>query len=725
MRSLGHLLFRSEKKNVRADIQAMRAVAVIAVVIYHLWPERLTGGFLGVDIFFVISGFLMTSHIIKGLNNGGADSGRRITFLTDFYTRRIRRLAPASLFSLGCVLLIFFLLFREKATLLALTTKQIIASALFVQNWKLASDSIDYLAQNNDVTPVEHFWSLSVEEQFYLIWPLLLLCIYLYSRHRNGERKLLLGGIAIFTLISIAACVSLTNIVQPEAYFATQARIWEISIGGVAAMLPPISGTRRNTTFINITTVCGFILCLISIITIDSSKIQFPGLWPLIPILGIGSILWAGTSDDGRQLNLFEKIAAFRPMQFVGDISYSFYLWHFIVIRSFYYYDLYYSDADVTFNEKFFFILPLSFAASVLSFYLIERPFLKISNKRNIIIGFCTALFIIVGLAYTLSNFAKENEGATLRQLNSTIDNAIDASIKLQPIKNELCIGAIAAENSTACGGSFGLLERKYLDDAESDLDISIRQNCDMQTDAGTDKFCTLGDPNGSKTILVWGDSHAMHFSDALDAAAKINGYKLVYAVRSACPSLLMSENEAAPIFAAIDDDGFSQQHAEGCVKRNAYILHSDLFKNADAVILASAYFSIGNERAINSFAANFSRLKSKKLIVIQDAPQINIFPDSVPMNEKNKQLFMLRRNIFSIPRQDVLLGDTFIKAIDETRIPYSIIRTEGEFCSGETCYLAIGKLPVYRNDGHLTASFSRTLSPYFARRLSELMRSK
>lgn len=152
----------SPRTTIRLDIQALRAVAVAGVVLYHLWPHRLHGGFVGVDVFFVISGFLITKHLVSR-------PPRNFTDVFDFWARRIRRLLPASLLVLTVTAVATY--FVGAASAWQNTGKQIVSSAFYVQNWILASDSVDYLASENAPTAVQHFWSLSVEEQFYFVWP--------------------------------------------------------------------------------------------------------------------------------------------------------------------------------------------------------------------------------------------------------------------------------------------------------------------------------------------------------------------------------------------------------------------------------------------------------------------------------------------------------------------------------------------------------------------------
>jgi peptidoglycan/LPS O-acetylase OafA/YrhL len=158
----------------RPDIQGLRALAVSLVVIYHLWPSLVPGGFIGVDVFFVISGFLITGHLWRGYQRDGKVS------LLDFWGRRARRLVPAAALVLAVTW--FASCFMLTATRLSDTADQVRASALYFQNWELAHEAVNYLTADDAATPVQHFWSLSVEEQFYLFWPLLFVIAAVLTR---------------------------------------------------------------------------------------------------------------------------------------------------------------------------------------------------------------------------------------------------------------------------------------------------------------------------------------------------------------------------------------------------------------------------------------------------------------------------------------------------------------------------------------------------------------
>ncbi|BDZ62822.1 hypothetical protein GCM10025873_26130 [Demequina sediminis] len=212
----------------RPDIQALRALAVTLVVVYHLWPTRLTGGYVGVDVFFVISGYLITSHMWReAVETGGIRLGR-------FWARRARRLLPSAL----TVLLVTAVasIWLLPAATVGSSLKEILASVFYGENWFLAASSVDYQAAESAASPVRHYWSLSVEEQFYVMLPLLLVgAIWFARRARLPHRRVVMGVIVSAALASFGYGLWLTA-VSPAAYFSTFTRLWEFAFGAVVAI---------------------------------------------------------------------------------------------------------------------------------------------------------------------------------------------------------------------------------------------------------------------------------------------------------------------------------------------------------------------------------------------------------------------------------------------------------------------------------------------------------
>ncbi|GAA2044980.1 hypothetical protein GCM10009819_35250 [Agromyces tropicus] len=301
---------------VRPEVQALRAIAVCAVVLHHGWPAVAPAGYMGVDVFFVVSGFLITGLLLRETERTGRIS------LRDFYLRRARRILPAAMAVLVAVTVMTFAVvprFEWRSWL-----REVVASALYFENWLLAADSQDPARDDLASTPVQHFWSLSVEEQFYLGWPLLIIAAtWFAARRARDPRRALLVVLGAASVASFAHSVVLTTQDHNLAYFSTFTRTWEFGVGGILAILAPAVAAGRD----RLRSAIGWLgLALIAVpILAFASPEFFPGVVVLVPVLGTLAVIWAGM-PEGRMSPA--RLTGLRAAQWTGDISYSLYLWH-------------------------------------------------------------------------------------------------------------------------------------------------------------------------------------------------------------------------------------------------------------------------------------------------------------------------------------------------------------------------------------------------------------
>ena len=294
------------KLSHRREIQGLRAWAVLAVITNHLFPDLLPGGFLGVDIFFLLSGYLITSQLME---LSALDNTRHSLLV--FYARRIRRILPSALL---VIWVSTFLVYRYlgpvvgKETLLDARW-----STLFFANSHFNSLKVDYFGQGTSSPLLQHYWSLAVEEQFYLVWPILLLLIVLLFR--TNSNKVLL---AVVSVIGIASFSSIFMIEQSLTYFATQTRIWEVCLGAILAIIRTRNSSRPLQRI-------ALAVLLLSLILINSSNL-IPGFIVVPVLLATGLLL--NVSDPKIKLLLNN-----RAMHYLGDLSFVLYLWHWPVIE--------------------------------------------------------------------------------------------------------------------------------------------------------------------------------------------------------------------------------------------------------------------------------------------------------------------------------------------------------------------------------------------------------
>jgi peptidoglycan/LPS O-acetylase OafA/YrhL len=347
----------------RQDIQGLRAVAVVLVIFHHFFPATITGGYIGVDIFFVISGFLITNI----LTNQRSLTAPKLLF--DFYARRIRRILPIAILGILIGSLMAQLLLGSVFG--ADTRRDGVFALLFIANWHFNDLAIDYFSSGLPPSIFQHYWSLSVEEQFYLLWPLLILL----SRRWSRGPLLTIGAITFFSLLHSMLQV---NAGSTTAFFATSTRIWELGAGALLA-LSRINAPNKALAMTNLVLIFLFS-------TIFDSETGFPGAPALLVVLATATLL--ATSQDNRALSN-------RAIVYLGDISFSLYIWHWILIQGA---RLYLGEEPA--NLLKIALLLATLLVSAASSSLIENPirtsaYLKARPKITVVVG-ATALALAI-----------------------------------------------------------------------------------------------------------------------------------------------------------------------------------------------------------------------------------------------------------------------------------------------------------------------------------------
>lgn len=342
----------------RRDIQGLRAVAVLLVFANHA-VDRPPGGFIGVDVFFVISGFLITGMLMREYEATNTISLRR------FVAARVRRILPSAALVLAATVVLAWGLFSHARA--ASTTADAVWAFLLSANWHTALTGVDYFAQSATVSPLQHYWSLAVEEQFYLVWPwAVLLALALSARRRPDRRRLVrpvVGGVVVLvSLTSFAWALQQTPTEPSVAYFSTFTRAWELALGGGVAVAAPLFAALRPLarTVLAYAGLSGIAASAL-LITPDTS---WPAPWALAPTLATAAVIAAGTGRTAPgSAPLTNGVAVF-----VGDISYSLYLWHFPVIV--FGHALFPGDKVLA----LVIIVAASFALATAQYFALERP---------------------------------------------------------------------------------------------------------------------------------------------------------------------------------------------------------------------------------------------------------------------------------------------------------------------------------------------------------------
>jgi peptidoglycan/LPS O-acetylase OafA/YrhL len=461
----------------RRDIDGLRAVAILFVMAFHAAPIKYHGGFVGVDIFFVISGFLISGVIFTNLQRDSFS-------FQDFYFRRIRRIFPA-LIAVFAVLLVFGWVWMWPPEFKSLGT-HILGGVGFVSNILLWYQ-VDYFSPAAGTLPLLHLWSLGIEEQFYLVWPVT--CFLLWKRPRA----------LVLTLVLIAASSFLFNVATAAAYpsmafYLPMARFWELMLGSALALYETTRAPRLGANGANMASIAGLLLIAVSLALIDADS-TYPGWWGLLPTIGALLLIAAGPA---AWINC--ALLSSRPMVFVGLVSYPLYLWHWPLL-----------SIARTINEGGIArrgtlgIYILSFVLACATYFLIERP-LRFGNAHR--------------FAFT--------SGLTTAMV---------------------CIGILGLVVDSESGFASRFAELSYLANYRYDFDTAYRVGtCHLhawQHDADFKQYCYS--KGGGKTLVLWGDSKAADLYPGL--AASVDGrFAIEELTASACPPLIFDYEPSAAV---------------------------------------------------------------------------------------------------------------------------------------------------------------------------------
>lgn len=477
------------RDHYRPDIDGLRAVAVMAVVLHHLSPSTVPGGFIGVDVFFVISGYLITRIINREI--------QEVTFtFARFYERRIRRLFPALFAVLAFVLVAGWFILLPSDYLA--TSRAAAGTVLFSANivfWRDLAEG--YFAADAKLNPLLHMWSLGIEEQFYLLFPVFLLLVYRYAR--QWLVPALMAAFALSLLLSVA----LTPIKSVASYFLLPTRAWELLAGSLLAVL---SVPQLQSRIWREVLAAASLVAITAPAMLYSAQTPFPGYAALLPVAGAVALIWLG----GGPVTLTGRLLQLKPAVYIGLISYSLYLWHWPLIV----FARFLNGLD-SIRQYIPFLLLLSLVVAAISHSLIEQPF----RKRGPVAG----------------------GGGTRR---------------LYPVMATLAVALIALSGQAVMSNGF---PGRYpadvvLVDSVRRAEVPWKQ-CEARIGKNLDGLCVLGDSSVEPDLLLWGDSHMLAWAPGFDAALKTLGRSAYFAPNSACPPILDVDQSTDPLCRSQNDD--------------------------------------------------------------------------------------------------------------------------------------------------------------------------
>jgi peptidoglycan/LPS O-acetylase OafA/YrhL len=515
-------------------------------------------GFVGVDVFFVLSGFLITGLLIEDRERSG-----RIR-LGAFYARRIRRIVPAAVVVLASTLLAAELLLSPLDV--PRVADDGLAAILSLSNVRFALDATDYFAATG-ASPLLHYWSLAVEEQFYLLWPLLLLVVA-----RLGRPRVSMTVLALAVLIgSFVLSVAVTSASGPWAYYSLPTRAWELAAGGLLALAAPWYGWLRGRAAAA-TGWAGVSLIVVGLATIDATT-AYPGVAAMLPTLGAVAIIasGAGAGSPGA------IVLGLTPLRWLGRISYSLYLWHWPILvlgpvaLGLEATEDGASGPDLPVRLG---LVALAVAAATLTWWFVEQPFRRarmapVRGRRGFALAGAMALTVVMGsttmgvaaarevdAAYDLDPVSVlEEDGEALSPLPT--DNAPTDSVDVDDPDTETASPSTLPVPDPTAGASQapatsadptarprpkarneGPVPRDLdpsLGKARTDEDRLAAKGCGLALGGSRPPKCVFGDPDGDLTVALVGDSHAAQWFPAFNVLAKRNGWRLVPMTKFSC----------------------------------------------------------------------------------------------------------------------------------------------------------------------------------------------
>ena len=656
----------------RADIQWLRAIAVSMVVLFHLWPARLPGGFAGVDVFFVISGYLITSGLL-----------RKRPRLSDFWLRRIRRLLPTALVVILATLLAsIFLVGAGSRSDFGLDA---VASAAYFENWRLIAAASDYFAAT-DPSPFQHFWSLAVEEQFYLVWPVLVVALGLWGAARGSvTRARLVFGAAALASFGWSVWQSVAE--PTVAYLSTFTRAWEFAIGALIATGLDLSRLRANARLG--TSVLGFGAVAASALVLNE-RMVFPGWIALWPVLATALVI-ASAANFGER---FEGLL--KPVESIGDISYGLYLWHWPVIV------IGFASGIPKNGAVLAAMLTLTISLAGASKRFIEDPIRnsQLLRERARWAQYAGALAATVAVVIAGFGFQASAEGE-LRAQQSALEKQA-----LQP-----CFGANSLDPANNCGMVDYGISDSALDAAKHDA-ADRGSVCMTKAEATDVKLCEFGsDRAGAYRVLLVGDSHAATHLAAFKLLAKLRDWHLTLAYHAGCSFSLVERNATARGVACFEWNRELQKRLAAEPKFDL-VVTAQYAKNrlADQPGVTQTTLADGLATAWQPLLDRGSRV-----VAIRDNPEMT------PAMKKCWDESTRGALECSMPVSKAFVADPIEQAAANTD-NVKLLDLTDLYCQKDLCETVVGGVYVYRNADHISATYSMSMTSILGKRLENLL---
>jgi peptidoglycan/LPS O-acetylase OafA/YrhL len=695
----------------RADVQGLRAVAVLLVVLAHAGVPGLSGGYVGVDVFFVLSGFLITAILLHEATADGDVS------LIGFYAKRARRILPAATVTLVATAAVATVLLPSVHADQLL--EDVLWAALFGANIHVASQSTDYFAADAPVSAVQHFWSLAVEEQFYVVWPVLLALVLVAGvrrDHRAVRRRLprLRRVLLVLVAASFAWSLVSTAATPDSAYFSTLARGWELGVGALLALagrgLPLLTLRARR-----LLSVGGLAMVLLAALTF-TERTPVPGYSIALPVVGTAALLAAGAGAGGDRLPWISRMLGRQPLRWVGDVSYGFYLWHwpFLVIPAAY------------LGRPLGLLANLLLVAAALlvawgSLHLIENPVRQarplLTSRRRALLLWPVAVLCVLAVNTGAHAYFDAKETAAARRSAAVDVGDLAAELRAPRIGNDVHDAVAAAVDRIA-------LDAPPVSPLAQDLtEVRFDRNdrpssCSAGETDTQHELCVAGDTDADRTMVVIGDSHAQMWLTPIDAIAARSGYRLVPLIKLGCSPYDLTEWHF--------DRG---EPFEECTQYQEWV-DGQLAELDPEVILAAGATSLRTVDA--STGTLLSTQESASVVRAGVASAVSAWresADTVRLLGDVPRLPFAAADCLSDPQNTA--ADCSFEVPDDTLRSNALVRsgTDGQdagyldvldmFCLDGTCPTVVEDMVVYFDNDHITDTYAAWLTEELGRRLA------
>ena len=649
----------------RPDIEGLRGIAILLVLLFHAGLPWTPGGFVGVDVFFVISGFLITGKLWRESQQPGGLS------ITKFYAWRIRRLLPAALVAVAVIALVGLLLAAplDRSELAADGA----ASALSIANMRFIG-SVDYFAATTSPSPFLHFWSLSVEEQFYLVWPALIVLL----TWRGGSSRRLIVALLIGVVASFALSIWLTDASPARAFYLLPTRVWQLGVGGLLALVG-VMGTSRRAGALAWAGLAAVAVAGVAL----TAEIPYPGLAALLPTAGAVALLYGGAAPSGPV-----RLLAAAPLRFLGKISYSLYLWHWPLLVL----PLMFLERALTGVE-----VVASVAAAIgvswLSWRFVEQPFRYGDRSRR-----ATSWSAIrVGVAGILS-VALFTQGLAAALPSSAVAVQPTPSPSGSPVASDRPI-TLPADLTPS------------LASARDDEERLRGDGCLAFERVTTPPNCVYGVKGSAITIALVGDSHASHWFPAIEAIALERGWRLVSFVKVSCSFTTLVQRNLA----------LKREYRECTAFNEATVARLNQIKPALTIIVNRRTFRPIEENITSALAGAalgemVARIPGTTVILVDTPDPGRDVPACLSKHPSDIRACLFTQD--DADNREIGIAERVAADVSGARL----IDLTANICTEWPCSPISGSVLIYRDEDHMTATFSRSLAAPLGVEIAKLL---